>query len=116
MYINVNICLDTAQTRLCMFITTLHFPSSPISLATQAVSLSYAQEPLLLSCLLPGTSLFNPQTSETTQARLATPKLPQPLFHLIHIAAKPAIHCCSVTAVQKTLGSQTSDLLCLLYW
>ncbi len=27
MYINVNICLDTVQTRLCMFTTTLHFPS-----------------------------------------------------------------------------------------
>ena len=85
----------------------------PISLATQAASLSSAQEPLLLSCLLPGTSLFNRQT---TQAQLATPKLPQPMFHLVRIAAKPAIHCCSVTAVQKTLGSQTSDLLCLLYW
>ena len=59
-------------------------------------SLSSTQEPLLLSSLLPGTSLFNRQT---TQALLATPKLPQPLFHLIRIAAKPAIHCCSVTAV-----------------
>jgi len=29
MYINVNICLDTVQTRLCMFTTTLHFPSRP---------------------------------------------------------------------------------------
>jgi hypothetical protein len=113
MYINVNICLDTVQTRLCMFTTTLHFPSSPISLATRAASLSSAQEQLLLRCLLPGTSLFNRQT---TQALLATPKLPQPLFHLIRIAAKPAIHCCSVTAVQKTLRSQTSDLLCLLHW
>ena len=31
------------------------------------------------------------------QAWLATPKLPQPLVYLIHIAATPAICCCSVT-------------------
>jgi hypothetical protein len=45
---------------LCSFTTTLHFPSGQISLATQA-SLSSAQEPepLLLSRLLHGTSLFN---------------------------------------------------------
>ncbi len=56
--IDVNICLDTVQTRLCSFTTTLHFPSGPINLA-MPVSLSSAQEPLLLSSLLPGTSLFN---------------------------------------------------------
>jgi hypothetical protein len=44
---------------------------SRCSLATPA-SLSPTQEPLLLSSLLPGTSLFN---RETTQAQLATPKL-----------------------------------------
>ncbi len=88
-YIDVDTCLDIAQTRtlLCSFTTTLHFPSGPISLATQA-SLSAKQEQLLLSSLLPGTSLFNWQT---TQERLATPKLPQPLVHLIHIAATPGL-------------------------
>ena len=34
---------------------------------------------------------------QTTQALLATSKLPQPLVYLIHIAATPAIRCCSVT-------------------
>ena len=95
--IDVNICLNTVQTRVCNFITTLHFPSGPISLATPA-SLSSAQEPLLLSSRLPCTSLFNRQT---TQAWLATPKLPQPRVHLIHIAATPAIPCCSVTAAHR---------------
>jgi hypothetical protein len=94
MYRDVDICLDTVQTRLCRFTTTLYFPSSPISLATPA-SLCSAQEPLLLSSLLLGTSLFNRQT---TQALLAMPKLPQPWVHLILIAAMPAISCCSVTA------------------
>jgi hypothetical protein len=75
MYIDIDIswCMDTVHTRLCMFTTTLHFPSFPISLATPA-SLCSAQEPLLLSYRLLGTSLFNWQT---TRARLATPKLPQ---------------------------------------
>jgi hypothetical protein len=95
-YIDVDTCLDTVHTLLCSFTPTLHFPSGQISciisLATQA-SLSSEQEQLLLSSLLPGTSLFNEQT---TQAQLAMPKLPQPLVHLIHIAA--ANHCCSVTA------------------
>ena len=58
MYIDVSMCLDIVQTRMCMFTTTLHFSSSPISLATPA-SLSSAQEPLLLSSSLLGTSLFN---------------------------------------------------------
>ena len=58
MYIDVDICMDTVRTRLCMFTTALHFPSFPISLATPA-SLCSAQEPLLLSCRLLGTSLFN---------------------------------------------------------
>ncbi len=57
-YIDVDTCLDTVQTFLCSFTTTLHFPSGQISLAMQA-SLSSAQEQLLLSSLLPGTSLFN---------------------------------------------------------
>ncbi len=75
----------------------LHFPSGPISLATPA-SLSSAQEPLLLSSLLPVTSLFNWQT---TQLWLATPKLPQPRVYLIHIAATLAIHSFSVTAAHR---------------
>ncbi len=54
----VNICMDIVQTRLYSFTTTLHFPSSQFSLATQA-SLSFAQEPLLLSSFLPVISLFN---------------------------------------------------------
>ena len=60
MYIDVDICMDTVHTCLCMFTVTtaLHFPSFPISLATPA-SLCSAQEPLLLSCLLLGTCLFN---------------------------------------------------------
>ena len=66
MYIDVDICMDTVQTRLCMFTTTLHFPSFPISLVTP-VSLCSAQEPLLLSCRLLGTSLFNWQTTQVCQ-------------------------------------------------
>ncbi len=58
MFINVNICMDTVQTRLYSISTTLHFPSGPIILATPT-SLSSAQEPLCLSSLLPGISLFN---------------------------------------------------------
>ena len=60
MYIDLDICMNTVHTRLCMFTTALHFPSLafPISLATPA-SLCSAQEPLLLSCRLLGTSLFN---------------------------------------------------------
>ena len=57
-FMNVNICMDTVQTRLYSFTTTLHFPSCLISLATPA-SLSSAQEPLLLSSLLPVISIFN---------------------------------------------------------
>ena len=57
-FMHVNICMDTVQTCLYIFTTTLHFPSCPISLATPA-SLSSAQEPLLLSSLLPVISLFN---------------------------------------------------------
>ncbi len=57
-YMDVDTCLDTVQTLLCSFTTTLHFPSGQISLAMQA-SLSSAQKQLLLSSLLPGTSLFN---------------------------------------------------------
>ncbi len=95
-YIDVDTCLDTVQALLCSFTTTLHFLSGQISLVPQArASLSSAQELLLLSSLLHGTSLFNWQT---TQALLATPKLPQPRVHLIHFAATPAIRCCSVTA------------------
>ncbi len=41
----------------------VHFPLGPISLAT-AASLSCAQEQLLLSSLLPGTSRFNRQTTQ----------------------------------------------------
>ena len=48
MFMHVKICMDTVQTRLYSFSTTLHFPSDPISLATPA-SLSSVQEPLLLS-------------------------------------------------------------------
>jgi hypothetical protein len=58
----VNRCMDIVQTRLYSFTTTLHFQSSQFSLrlasATPA-SLSFAQEPLLLSSLLPVISLFN---------------------------------------------------------
>ncbi len=82
------------QTRMYSFTSTLHFPSGQISLATQA-SLSSAQAPFLQSCLLPVIRLLNGQT---TQAWLATSKLPQPLVYLIHIASTPAIRCCSVTA------------------
>jgi hypothetical protein len=91
--IDVNKCLDTVQTRLYSFTTTIYFPSGPISLATPA-SLSSAQAPLLQSSLLPVISLLNWQT---TQARLATSKLLQPRVYLVHIAATPAIRCCSVT-------------------
>ncbi len=58
MDVNIMICMDTVQTRLYSFTTTLHFPSGLISLATPA-SLSSLQEPLLLSSLFPVTSLFD---------------------------------------------------------
>ncbi len=48
MYIQCMYMMDTVQTRLYRFSTTLHFPSGPISLA-MPVSLSSVQEPLLLS-------------------------------------------------------------------
>ncbi len=48
MFMHVKICMDTVQTRLYSFSTTLHFPSGPISPATP-VSLSSVHEPLLLS-------------------------------------------------------------------
>ncbi len=51
-----------------------------------------------LSSLLAVISLLNWQT---TQARLATSKLSQPRVYLIHIAATPAIRCCSVTGAPK---------------
>ncbi len=47
-FMHVKIHMDTVQTRLYSFSTTLHFPSGPISLVTP-VSLSSTQEPLLLS-------------------------------------------------------------------
>ncbi len=65
-------CMDIVQTRLCSVTTTLHFPSSlsQFSLATPwQASLSFAQEPLLLSSLLPVINLF---IWQTTQALLAT--------------------------------------------
>ncbi len=103
--VTVNTCQTLPVFGQCTYMsvqltTTLqvHFPLlGLISLATPA-SLSSAQEQLLLSSLLPGTSLFNRQT---TQVLLATPKLPQPLVHLIHIAATPVISCCNVTAVHR---------------
>ncbi len=58
MFMHVKICMDRVQTRLYSFLSTLHFPSGPIILATPA-SLSSAQEPLRLGSLLPGISLFN---------------------------------------------------------
>ncbi len=104
-----------------MFTTTLHFPPRP-NLPDQPCDaggesqLRAGAAPSELPSSLHQSSIDRLFNRQTTQAQLATPKLPQPLFHLVRIAAKPAIHCCSVTAVQKTLGSQTSDLLCLLYW
>ena len=60
MFMNVNICMDTLQTRLYKITTTLHFPSCrpALRLATPA-SLSSMQEALLLSSLLPVICLFN---------------------------------------------------------
>jgi hypothetical protein len=57
MLMYVNICMDTVHTRQYSITTTIHFPSGPISLATPAI-FSSAQEPLLLSSLLPFISLF----------------------------------------------------------
>ena len=97
MFINKYICIYMVQTRLYSFTTTLHFPSGLISLAMQASSSAQAQ--LVQSSLLPVIrSLLNWQT---TQALLATSKLSQPLCYLIHIAATPAISCCSVTGAPK---------------
>ncbi len=62
MFMYVNKCMDIVQTPLYSVTTTLHFPSSlsQFSLATPGqVSVSFAQEPLLLSSLLPVISLFN---------------------------------------------------------
>ncbi len=75
----------------------VHCSYMPVQLHnhTSLASLHTALDQLLLSSLLPGTSLFNQQA---TQAWLASPKLPQPRVHLIHIAATPAVPCCCVTA------------------
>ncbi len=95
-FIDFYVCLNTVQTvtRLSSFKTTPNFPSGPISLA---MSLSSVQEPLLLSSHLPDPVFSN----DRPPTWLATPKLPQPLVHLIHIAATPAIHCCSVTGAHR---------------
>ena len=71
-YLNIYICTYHVYTRSYSFTTTRHFLSGPISLATPA-SLSSAQASLLQSSFLLVISLLNWQT---TQARLATSKLP----------------------------------------
>jgi hypothetical protein len=58
MFMHFKICMDTVQTRLYSFSSSLHFPSSPIILATLA-SLSSAQKPLRLGSLIPSIRLFN---------------------------------------------------------
>ncbi len=102
------------HTRLYSFTTTLHFPSGQISLATLA-SLSSVQAPLLHSSLLPVISLFNGQTTQG-QARLATSKLPvpQPQVYLIHIAATPAIRCCSITGASRAARPLVTVLVVLV--
>ncbi len=89
-------CIYMIHSRLYSFTITFHFPSGQISLATQA-SLNSAQEPLLVSSLLPVICLHR----QTTQARLASSKLLQPRVYLIHIAATQAIRCCSVSVALR---------------
>jgi hypothetical protein len=57
-------------------------------------SLSFRAASLHVSFLAPVFSTDRPP-------RQATPKLPQPPVHLIHIAATTAIRCCSVTAAHR---------------
>ena len=77
--------------------TTLHFKSGEICLA-MLTSLSWTLVPVNAGRLLPVFSVFNWQT---TQARLATSKLPQPRVNLIDIAATPAVHCCCISAAHR---------------
>ena len=77
--------------------TTLHFKSGAICLA-MPTSLSWTLVPVNAGRLLPVFSVFNWQT---TQARLATSKLPQPRVNLIDIAATPAIHRCGISAAHR---------------
>ena len=71
-----------------LFTPTLHFESGLICLVTQKSLLSM-RVPFIAGSVLPLCSLLD---SQTTQAWLAEPKLPQPLVDLIDIAAAPAIH------------------------
>ncbi len=72
---------------------TLHLQSGLIRLAPPT-SLHCTLVPFIPVSLPPFFSLLNWQT---TQAWLATPKLPQPQVNLIDIAATPAVHRCWVS-------------------
>ncbi len=105
--IDVNICLDTVQTRLCSFTTTLHFPSGPISLATPA-SLSSEQEQLLLSSLL-----LAPVFSTDRPPRRG---LPRPNCHSHKFTSYKLLpRRPSATAVSQ-LPTGKPDVLCWLCW
>ena len=69
------------------FTTTLHFESGSIRLATPT-SLQSTLVSFIAGSVLPVSSLLDCQT---TQAWLASPKLPQPRVDLIDIAAVPSI-------------------------
>ncbi len=104
MCIDVKTCLDIVQTRLCSFTTTLHFPSGPISLVTQA-SLSSAHEPLLLSSI-PVFSTYRPPRH----------CLPRPNCHSHWFTTYALLlHRPSAAAVSQ-LPIGNPDLLCWLYW
>jgi len=78
---------------------TLHFQSGTTILATPTRLLP-AHVRCFAGSLLPIKSLIDCQAS---QARLTTPKLPQPCVNLIDIAATPSIRCsCVSTAHRET--------------
>ena len=88
----MDILVYTSIYKDTLFTTTLHLESGLICLAP-ANSLNLTPLLVIPGSLLPFFSRLNWQT---TQAWLATPKQPQPLVYLIHIAVTPAMNCCCV--------------------
>ncbi len=107
----------TFEIHLCtLFNTTLYFQSGPISLALPQ-NLSPTQAPLLQSCLLLPSSLTRIH-SLSTQALLATSKLPHPRVYLVHcsVVATPAILCSCVTAAHWEARILVLDVLVKNDW
>jgi hypothetical protein len=77
---------------------TLHFQSGRIIIAT-AVGLFPTLVRYFAGSILPLSTLLDCQA---TQARLATPKLPQPRVNLIDVAAPAILRSCVCTTRQET--------------